>query len=326
LFFYVVEFKMSENLWGLTFDVFERDAAGYLVKTGVKIIKPAIKPLSKWIDRPKGVEVFPPMNGWQVYTGEARLDSQAVGSLAYLMCDSNDIYHQNLTILTSGPNQHGHGWSILPVNFARSIFCFAVRRLPKATWLNDQDEFDVPDTMHPAYAQFMLDCVPYALFHGSNCTSSLGNVKYKNKTYDIPNHFYWITPAAFAAIPDIPKLLYGQTHQAPVPFVAAWLVDNYSKLSPDAQKVIDLGKQLVIDSMHLRAGSRAIYQLGSRWDAGWYQIRAGLYGIQRQKPNMKPLARPTEQMNKTMGEFKAAYVALADRLRPVVYELGCLSK
>jgi hypothetical protein len=41
---------------------------------------------------------------------------------------------------------------------------------------------------------------------------------------------------------------------------------------------------------------------------------------------MKPLARPTEQMSKLMSEFKAAYVALADRLRPVVYELGCLSR
>jgi hypothetical protein len=302
---------------GFKLDVIQRDKAGMLVKTGTKVFGPASQPLNKWISRPKGAVMRPPMNGWRVYEGIPSLDKVSADAISYIISKGNDVQNQAMVCLTTGPNQNGHGWSITPGNFVQSMVVFTARKLPKATWLNNRDEFNQPDETHPEYDQFTLDGLIWALFNGANQTSSLPPVEYKGETHEINNEFFWLTPADFSAIPKLPRPLFNRARKARVPFVAQLLEENAGKFSEDAQAVLDIGRELVVVSAAHRTNALAKYHLNERWDAGWYQIRMGLYG--RDVP-----FQPTDEMIDARDRFATAYSALTDRLRPLVYDLGFL--
>ena len=110
----------------------------------------------------------------------------------------------------------------------------AVRRLPKAEWHNDRDQFMQPSKAPSA--TFNNDCVVWSLFSNSNNTVAMKDVTYGGNTYQMDNHFFpfpvkevrtWKTSDA-----DI-KL---QLTQANNRFVADWLATN--KLSPQSQAVL----------------------------------------------------------------------------------------
>jgi hypothetical protein len=248
-----------------------------------------------------------------VKEGEVRRDKLAEGSIGYIEAHSNNLHTSGQdVILMSSAYQQGNGWSITPDNFHQSLQVFAIRKLPKKRWSNNQDQFDAPLIEHPAYPQFALDAVIFALFEGKNVTSSLANIHYKDKVYDIKNEFFWLTLAELQA--GNPSLRLANAMRGEQDrFVAKWLQGKV--FSPDAQRVLDLGKKLVIDSLPYRDAALAKFQL-DRWDAGWYQIRMafGRDAHMELPPAYKQL----------QAEHKAAFTALADRLRPLVYELDCL--
>jgi len=189
--------------------------------------------------------------------------------------------------------------------------------LVKATWLNDRDEFSVPDLTHPDYEQFALDAIVWSLFHGSNNTSSLGNITYKGQVYDIPNHFFWMIPQEMMDIPGLPRPIWQQCRSAQPRFVSTWLHEHQHDLTTDALSVLELGRDLVRISAPLRPHALPRFQL-DRWDAGWYQVRMGLFGT-KDVPFQQ-----TEEMTTRMSQFKDAHRALGDRLRPMIYTLGFL--
>ena len=299
----------------ITSDVFERDKeTGELVKVGKKTFGPAKKPLNKWIKRPKKTIVFPPMNGWQVYNKKARPDKTAEGSLCNMNSKSNGVQGCTFQYLCSGPVQAG--WSILPENFKNSMIIFAARRLVKKTWLNDKDQFSVPDEEAEGYQQWALDAVIYALFHNSNQTSSLGPVEYKGKTYDITNEFFWLTVEELQADDRLPYPMYVQLKRAEDKFVAKWLEEHEDELSDDAKHVLHLGKRLLLSSLPVRENADEKYQL-HRWDAGWYQVRNGLY-------DKNITFQQTGEMIEVWMEFKEAYKDFKERLRPGIYDYDFL--
>ena len=304
-------------------EVYERDTTNELVRTGLKVFSPSTTPLTKSIDRPKGDTIAPPMtSALSVKTeGNVRLDRWVTGSVAFMVALANDVQHSgDFTALFSGPCSSGHGWSVLPVNFETSLVCFAARKLIKATWRNNRDEFNVPQVSHPAYAQFVNDAVVWSLFHRSNQTSSLGRVEYKDKVYDVPNHFFWIDPADVADYEGLPAPLFRQCQKAKPRFVAQWLRTRVQgkTFSQDALRVLDLAGDLLRLSASKRPNADPCFQL-DRWDAGWYQVRNGLYGKD------VPFAK-TPEMIAAFEKFQAAYKELTERLRPMVYELGMLPR
>jgi hypothetical protein len=320
-----------------TLDVIERDKSGQLVKTGTKDFGFAEHPLNEWVKRPKATVVRPPMNGALTVVDEegwvcaragswVRLtvnkkgekakpiriscDSVSPGALGYSWSQANDVYHQQRTGLFSSPYQDGHGWPVTPANFDQSLLVMAIRLLPKHTWLNHYDQFNEPNVRHPAIAQFKLDAIVWALFHGKNNASSLHPVSYKGKTYDIENQFFWTHPFLMRAVKDKPLPIIQQLKTARMRFVTNWLNDNLAFCSPDAQALAQGANLLVLDSLPDRKNASAKWHL-DRWDAGWYQLRMWIKAESKKwQPALKAL---TEKHSK-----------LGDRLRPLVYDLGCL--
>jgi hypothetical protein len=84
--------------------------------------------------------------------------------------------------------------------------------------------------------------------------------------------------------------------------------------SPEAQAVLDEGRKLWarFHAIQFPRKVRDEYKLG-RPDAGWYQIR-------------KSLKTYADVELTDFEPFRAAYKALGDKLRPMVYDLGFLPR
>ena len=103
------------------------------------------------------------------------------------MCNGNDFQHANNTALLSGPYVSAGAFSVTAENFEQAMIVHATRRMPKATWLNDRDQFMRPNKA--VSAEFVADCTVWNLFSNSNQTAALQDVFYEGETYQIHNHF-----------------------------------------------------------------------------------------------------------------------------------------
>lgn len=285
---------------------------------GTKEISFPVTLLSEQVARPSKTHVFPPMNGALKIAKSAMVDKHAVGALASLYSDGNDVHHGlSSCFLTSGPNPHTGSWSVVPANFQDSMVIFSVRRLVKANWLNWQDQFSAPVTTVPGYYGWSLDAILWGLFESKNLTSSLGNVLYKGCEYDIANHFFWMTPQEMLETEGLPETIAEECYSAQPRFVSRWLMDHANQFSDEARDLLELGKDLVRKSVSCRMEASSEYQL-NRWDAGWYQIRVGLF-TDKNAP-----FRRSEEMRQVMSQFTAAHKALGNILRPQIYQFGFL--
>lgn len=262
--------------------------------------------LSKWIKRPDGVATFPPFSSAITVktAGPDIRDRIGAGFIASLSCAGNDVQHQNMTALYSGPSASAGALSITAENFEQAMVVHAVRRLPKAEWHNDRDQFMQPSA--PLDEKFATDCTVWSLFHNSNHTAALKDVAYAGKTWQVPNHFF---PWRLAALRgwtiddgDIALQLPGAQDR----FVAQWLAGR--TLSVEALALLEAGQavwRLYMASLsQLRTGKFKI----DTWDAGWWQVRSALKDRQLGKDAMIAL--------------KAAHDALRDKLRPQLAGYG----
>lgn len=269
-----------------------------------------------WVREPiKGVKTFdaPQMTNGVDFKqdGRGKLCKDAFG---YMLNNANDRCNTPQGVgLFSSCVAKANGLSILPANFNNVVALFAARFLANedTNWSNSQDQFFAPNEQHTNYHQFVNDSVIYSLFHSVSQQSSLRQITYKNKLHDIHNQFFFLSVKEMQdlAIANNFNELYNDCVGKQDSYVYNLL--KTIKLSPDAQKVLDMARKLVIDSFPLRQAAHTVkpeMHLAS-WDAGWYQIRNGIL-----KDNFK-------------DEYKAftdAYKALASRMKPMVYTLGFL--
>ena len=317
------------TLWGdtdnkdTTVDVMD------LSETGVSIIQSnkKIKMLEKdekalyWIKdkASKNVESIPRFTSAINYDTSRGYEREK-GSLATMIMDMG-IVESNLQRVAIMPSRTNANWSIIDItksNFDRAVSFFTARKLIIPTWINWQDEYMVPNTEHPDYAQWQADCIVYSSFNGKSQQSSLRNIDYNGKTWNIYNEFFWLSRE------QILSLASGESKPDTVaPAVYDDCIKHakngerfvYEKLqtvhlSDDAKFILDFATAILIDTMKYREEfnrKHPEYHINS-WDAGWYQIKA--------------LAK--EYTPDTLKMFNEHYKAFEDRMRPLVYELGFL--
>ena len=185
-----------------------------------------------------------------------------------------------------------------------------------ANWVNDKDEYMAPDESHPLWEQFQLDSIVYSLFNTSSNQSSLRQIDYKDKKWDIKNEFFWMSKSDMLKLASEHSYdeLYRDARTTDERHVYNLLhnEDIYSRLSPDAREVLDMATELVKKSFPMRKilnEQHPEYHLNT-WDAGWYQIKLILKKFY-----------PADLI-----EFGRKYKAFEDRMRPLVYEVGFLRK
>ena len=317
-------------------DVFDKT----LTDIGTKMYPTRIYYLNEWFKRPacKG-KVLPPLTGaLSIFEGKAiyktELPTDAIGSV---VLHANDLQNTNLTKLTSSVCPNASTVAITPETFEFCMLSAAVRKLITPTWLNDRDQFMVPECDRPTGQklpkgvrmintpdtdpdektlptvktnldpEFITDCVVWILFNGCN-NSSAFTAEYKGQSCTIQNEFYPYTPDEAAPWqPGAGSL--NQIRNAEKSRVSDWL--SKRTLSPEASAVLAVGRTLYkrfyreLPNLHKKK-----WKLET-WNPGWYQIRMSM---KERFGNDFP----------ELEQLKKVYKVLGDKLRPQVYSLGFL--
>lgn len=266
---------------------------------------PSTKLLTNWITRPKTnkTNIVPLKNAVvpATVTKDLRGTKWSDNAIAYLYSNSNDVQHSAMnTILLSSGYGSARGYFVNAENLEQIAIIFSARRLVKATWLNDRDQFLQPDK--PLTEEFKTDCLVWMLFNGSNLTASANDLEWNGKKWSIVNHFIPYTEEEVNT-PD----------RFESDFMVQYMKDK--TFSKEAEEVLKQGKVLwkayfahtddhtVRDTLKL-----------NRPDVGWYQVRKALQA-RNSNSDFPPVS---------FKAFEDAYDALTEKLQPMVYELGFL--
>jgi hypothetical protein len=268
--------------------------------------------LNNWFKRPQNSNdyILPAMsNGITVKDGNTDTRHRARPDFLASICSKgNDFQNAKYVTILSSPSVSAGAFSVINENFEKALTLHAVRKIPKPTWLNDRNQFLIPQS-EPTKV-FINDCIVWSLFSNSNQTSALKNVSYLGNTYQIKNNFY---PFRLEVIkqweikdPDFRQQITKDENR----FVAEWLSKN--DLSEEAKEVIDKAKavyKLFYSNLNQMATNK--WKIDT-WDAGWYQIRRCLTEHNLATDEIKELSKANEQ--------------LANKILPQIEEFGFLDK
>ena len=221
--------------------------------------------------------------------------------------DQNQL---KVAIFTTCDSSNANGLSIMPANYERVVSLFAARKLIEKNWVNSKDEYLAPNEDHPRFHEFVNDAIVFSLFNTASNQSSLRQIEFKGKKWNIYNEFFWMSKDEILQLASNHRLdeCYNDARTAKDRFVYKKL--QTIQLSSEAQAVLDKANEIVRSTFLFRElfnGSNPEYQI-MNWDCGWYQIKA--------------LAK--EYGKKQLDEFSMLYKALADKMKPMVYVLGFL--
>jgi len=240
------------------------------------------------------------------------------GFLATMLAGSNNIYCNTKLV---GLVSSGYSVPTLPTlqvtkfNFIESICYFTARKIITSNWINQKDEYLAPNEQNPDYQQFTHDSVVYSLFNNSSQQSSLRQITYKEKLWDIKNEFFWLPKSKILDLANTNHYteLYSDARTSDERYVYKLLFGEeriYDRLSPDAKLVLDKATELTEKSIKARQMMADNHNHLNSWDAGYAQLKLVW----------------KEYFPEEFKEFRQLYKNLEDRMRPLVYELGFLMK
>ena len=328
------EFDDVSNKWGISFTVWKNNSKitnnfkvvlikseeGEIVSFGEKNIynKDKNEGLRKWYREGVSKKLIecPNMTSAIKIKENQTCETQPLAKISedgfgYLFSNGDSVeYNMQFVSLFSSAFSVGKGSSITPMNFNRICAAFSARKLVEKTWINSKDEYMKPNTEHPMWKEFENDSIIYSLFHSASNQSSLRQIDYKGKKWDIKNEFFWMSKDEMKQLANDNNNdeCYNDANVSNDRYVYTLLKDI--ELSPEAQAVLDKASDIVRKTFKYRQlfnEENESYQINN-FDCGWYQIKA--------------LAK--EYAKDDLEEFKTLYKKLSDKMLPMVYELGFL--
>lgn len=239
-------------------------------------------------------------------------------SLGWFSCGTNTVERNIIDVgLMSSPYSHKgtSGYNIEDNNIFKCLISFTSRKCITPKWENKKDYYFKPNEEHEQFEQFKYDSLIYSLFNSASNQSSLRQVEYKDKLWDIKNEFFWMSVDEMKQLADNNGYdnLYNDARTSPNRHVYNLLFGEeriYHKLSPDAKLVLDKASELVRKSIQARQLMSNNENHLDSWDAGYAQLKLVW----------------KEYFSEDFKEFRQMYKNLEDRMRPLVYELGFLIK
>lgn len=317
------------TLYNLANDIFHNDRGGSIVngcthKNGISMTAPT-ETVGNMNNGGNNVE----KNTSQIslhtsrFSGEDCLTMTAptenIGYM-YNKCNNVDKNAQEVNLQTSSFSD-GHGLTMTAPNTTKSISMvgynalkctalFAARALINCEWYNCKDEYMKPNTEHPKYKEYENDSIIISLFHSKSQQSSLRQIKYDNKIWDIRNEFFWLSKHQMMELAKEYNYeeLYNDALVSNERFIYKYL--NTITLSKEAQAVLDKATELLIKGFKYRQqenDEHREYHLNT-FDASFYQNKIIW---KKYLPN-------------EYNEFQKLYKTLCNKVRPMVYELGFL--
>ena len=230
-------------------------------------------------------------------------------ALGYFYNSGNNVDQNTQSVgIFSSAFGNGHGHGINESNFARCMALLSARKLIMTNWIQNTDEYLAPNESNEHYDEFVNDSIIYSLFQSKSNQSSLRNIDYKGKKWDIKNEFFWMSKKTIEDLANENHLSYTYNDARTSNERYVYNILNMITLSPEAQKVLDKANEIVVNTFKYREmfnEEHPEYQI-LNWDCGWAQIKA--------------MAK--EYDKEEFDEFKKIFKDLENKMRPMVYELG----
>ena len=250
--------------------------------------------------------------------------------IAYLRMNGTNVQN-NIGIYFASklsPNDlHNHFYAeVTKKNVMAMGVYLAIRCAIEATWMNDREQYLVPNDAFVSDAEFQADCLVYTLFHGQNRVSSADGV----------NHWIPFTEEEVGAKDCFKShfmsdFLRGRIASGPNPVNPVNLVENLSarsaplrlcvkeNMSPAATSVLDAGRELW-RYYHSQPDANP--------DASYYDIRMHFQGATVDAKGKSKMNSDSKDAKYTelIGNLRAAMKRLAKEIEPKVYEYGFLRK
>jgi len=243
----------SRDFEEISFEVFNKDLDLIGEKSysiGVSNQKCLTSIINKKCLKEKKIKTCVPLkNECDIYDGE-EIYCQTIheGSFGYMTCIANDIQHSDkkLSIL-SAPygGSHGNGFSIVEENFENALAVYGIRKSVKKSWLNDKDEFYIRSETVPTkeFKKLKRRAILWSILDGSY-TSSLKNIQWNRKKYEIKNHLFALTLNELKVIQGVDANLLPEKDSK----AASWLSSKLNKQEFDKFDIdaIDAYKNLMV--------------------------------------------------------------------------------
>lgn len=259
-------------------------------------------------------DIFTMSNALRVTDGTNKTSDKV---FCWAVMDANVVEKNNSFAMILPVKLKGHlrSYPITQNNYRQVLSYYTARRLITGdynTWVNGKDEYMIPDTSHPGYCQWENDCIVYSLFNPASNQSSLRNIEWGEKTWDIYNNLFFMSREEIKQLSLDHNLdeTYDDIHYHGQDERFIYKELQKINLSEDAQLVLDKARELARDSFKYRelfSQKYPEYHI-SVWDASWYQIKGLL----------------KEYMSQELTNFNQLYRKFEDRMRPMVVKLGFL--
>ena len=306
------KFMNKNNFTHKIIDIFD----GEIKQLNEKVIYnlDELTPANKWVNCSQIKE-----NKYEMITAKSALNIsdkiKMVGNnFGYFVNDTNnvDANTQGVYLMSMPISRHVSTIEIDKDNFTRCTALFAARKLIEKNWINSKDEYLAPNAEHEKWNEFVNDSIVYSLFHSASNQSSLRQVEYKGKLWDIKNEFCWYDIEKVKELANQYNLdfTYNDANTMEQRYVYKYIKEHYTEFSKEAMDVLNKANEMVEKSFKYRElfnDEHPEYQILNA-DIGYYQLKA-LY---------------KEFMTEDLDDFKKLYKTLADKMRPMVYELGFL--
>ena len=235
--------------------------------------------------------------------------------LGCLLSSNNNVKANQMSVaFFSSPFADGHSACACAENFTRCTALFTARKLIEGNWINDKDEYLAPNENHSDYKRFEADSIVYSLFHNSSNQTSMRQITYKGKLYDILNEFFWMSKDAMMSLANEnhDDFMFNDARTSKERYVFMLLnkpeIAQY--LSETAKCLLKLATEMTVKSMKYRTLFESDHQDHHihTWDAGYYQLK-----------NLWKEYLPDE-----FKQFRELFKQFGNELRPLVYTLGFL--
>lgn len=193
--------------------------------------------------------------------------------------------------------------SITEENFWRCVSSYSFRRIFDAGWAIAKKEISSPDTTIEGYNLWLRNSLVLFLFEWKSMMSSIRDVDWCGDKYNVTNKLFFCSEEEVRANCHDEKILADLDNFPPQnQFMLKMIEESRPYWVPEVAQLFDFCKGYTLFSFDKRADVNYKGSLDS-WDAGFQQLRAGLWNETLQNDCGKCLAQARDWLRKDIDKF-----------------------
>lgn len=239
--------------------------------------------LQEWISsKDNGIEtkkdqLIPRFSSSFKYSSKAvKTHSEAIG---VLVNDTNNIEAttKGVYLIQSPISRNLKLIYITHKNFEEANLTLASRKLYKANWINQKNEYSAPNEDHELYKKYCVNCAVYAIFSNANNIISYRGIEIDNVSYNKRNEWFFMSNNEIKELAsNSNSTIYNDSFSYGGETVMyKYLSENKHLLLDSAKNLIIKATKLVRETFNMREILNIDYPQYhiNTWDAGWNQIK-----------------------------------------------------